>query len=148
MKKILLTCLSVFIALCLVDFRQAAAESPDDILVIANKSVIDSEITRSSLRTIFLKKRREWSSGLKTVAINDKDGTELRKAFQERVLEMTPNREKTYWQEQKIKKGITPPATIGNRLKAVYKIKGAVSYVYRKNYKSGVVKVILVLPAS
>ncbi len=38
-----------------------------------------------------------------------------------------------------------PPATFSNLLKAVFKVNGSVGYVFRSDYKEGVVKVLMVL---
>ena len=59
---------------------------------------------------------------------------------------MTPAEEQSYWQEQKIRKGLTPPAEFASTLKAVFSVKGAVSYVFRKQFKEGVAKVLLIIP--
>ena len=137
-------CVAV-VAVLLVQAK-AKADHPQDILIIVNKSAAEETLSISATRAIFLKKRIRLQDGTKAAVINDKPGTTLRKEFQEKVLDMTANKENIYWQEQKIKKGISPPAELRNRLKAVYKIKGAISYLYRKDFKSGVTKVLLVLP--
>ena len=124
----------------------AYAESPDDILIVANKSVPMDSISSAELKAIFLKKKSRWKNGSKTIPINAKDGTLLRKTFVQRLLNMEQTREKSYWQEQKIRKGTLPPATFSNLLKAVFKVNGSVGYVFRSDYKEGVVKVLMVLP--
>ena len=58
---------------------------------------------------------------------------------------MEQSRERSYWQEQKIRKGLMPPATFSNLLMAVFKVNGSVSYVFRSDYKQGVVKILAVL---
>ena len=40
-----------------------------------------------------------------------------------------------------------PPFSFSDALRAVFKVKGAVGYVFRGDYKPGVVKIIMVLPA-
>jgi hypothetical protein len=123
----------------------AHADNPNDILVVANNSVPISSISTAELKSIFLKKKGRWKNGSKAFPIHAKEGTTLRKAFGQRLLNMELSRELSYWQEQKIRKGIMPPATFSNLLKAVYKVKGSVSYVFRSNYKAGVVKILAVL---
>jgi hypothetical protein len=122
------------------------AENPMDILVIANASVQAREITVDDLRDFFLKKRTNWGSGEKTIPINVTENAKLREAFRERVLNMNSTEEQSYWQSRKIKEGETEPTEFSNTLKAVYKLRGSVSYIYRWQYRQGVVKVILVLP--
>lgn len=124
----------------------AEANSPDDILVIANNSVGVSSLSVEDVRAIFLKKRTSWQSGGKAIPVHAKDGTSLRQAFLERVLGMTSGEETSYWQDQKIRKGIDGPTEFSNPLKAVFRIQGGISYVFRSDYKEGVAKVLLVLP--
>jgi hypothetical protein len=123
----------------------ANAESPDDILVIANNSVGVNQVSTLELRTMFLKQRQNWKSGGRVFPLNAKPGTGLRKAFQSKVLGMDATGEKAFWQEQSIKKGISKPSVFSNTLKAVFSVKGSISYCYRKNYKAGLAKVLLVL---
>lgn len=125
----------------------AAADDPDDIMVIANSSVTASKITKDELRDIFLKKRTSWSNSGTVKPINASDGSELRKEFCEAVLQMTTEEEKRYFQEEKIKQGLTEPNSFSNTQKAVFKLRGAVSYVFRSEFKEGVAKVLLVIPA-
>ena len=125
----------------------AAAESPNDIIVIANSSVQADGITKDELRDIFLKKRTSWGNSGNVKPINASDGSDLREQFCEEVLQMTPEEEKRYFQEEKIKNGLTAPNSFSNTQKAVFKLRGSVSYVYRSDFKEGVAKVLLVIPA-
>lgn len=122
------------------------SESPSDILVIANNAAPASTLSLEEVRSIFLKKRASWSAGGKVVPVHAKEGSALRKSFQQRVLAMTAAEEAGYWQDQKIRRGLEGPAEFTNPLKAVFRIKGSVSYVFRSDYKEGVAKVLLVIP--
>lgn len=124
----------------------AQAESPDDVIIIANASLRVSSVTVGDLREIFLKKRTSFSSGEKAIPIHS-SSAELRKDFRERVLYMSDAEEQIYWHKRKIKDGESEPAMFRNVLKAVYKLRGAISYVYRKHYNAKAAKVVLVLPA-
>lgn len=125
----------------------ASADSPNDIIVIAHSSVGTSSISKDVLRDIFLKKRTSWGNSGNVKPINASDGSELRKQFIEQVLLMTPEEEKRYFQEEKIKNGLQEPNSFSNTQKAVFKLRGSVSYVYRSDFKEGVAKVLLVIPA-
>lgn len=125
--------------------RVSRAESPNDILVIVNSSVKVSSLTSEDVKEIFLKKRRSFSSGERAVPINAGDNAKLREEFRERVLKMSATDERTYWQTLKIKEGEVDPAVFSNNLKAVFKLRGGVSYIYRSQYKANVAKVVLVL---
>lgn len=125
----------------------ARAENPNDILVIANLGVKTNSIALDELRDAFLKKRTNWGSGERVVPLNVSDNPKLRDEFRAAVLKMSATEEQRYWQTRKIKEGDSEPAAFGNIQKAVFKLRGAVSYIYRSKYKEGVSKVVLVLPA-
>ncbi len=140
--------LSVFVAAVLMTLVGAAsAESPNDILIVINNAVPQNSITVGELKNLFLKEKTNWSSGGKVVPIHASAGSRLRKDFVNRVLGMNPSDEKIFWRERKIKTGKVSPVEFGNTLKAVFKLRGSVSYVYRFQYKKTVAKVVLVLPA-
>jgi hypothetical protein len=125
----------------------ARAENPNDILIIANLGVKTNSIAVDELRDLFLKKRTSWGSGEKAVPLNVADNPKLREEFRATVLKMSSTEEQSYWQVRKIKEGVSDPPTFGNIQKAVFKLRGALSYIYRSQYKEGVAKVVLVLPA-
>lgn len=122
----------------------AAAESPSDILIIANSSLKASSISKAEAREIFLKTRNSLK-GKKTTPVHAKMGSALRKAFAKKVLGLSPDDERQYWEKQKIMSGKTPPAEFSNTTRAVFKLRNSISYVYRKDYKD-VTKVLLVVP--
>jgi len=126
----------------------SSAQSPDDILIIANKSAPESSMSLAELKQIFLKKKSSWSNGNKIVAINAQDNSQVRRDFRKLVLDMTDTEELTYWEKQKIKKQIGAPTELQSRTKAVFKLKNAISYAYRKEVQKDVVKVLLVIPVS
>jgi len=139
--------LMIAIAFFLAASWAEAKDNPMDILVVANKSVKTQKIDIDTLRNIFLKDQLSWQAGNKVVPVHPGD-TKLRNKFVSRVLGMnTLAEEKQYWKKQKISHGVAEPPSFRNNLKAVFKLKGAVSYVYRHEYLEGVAKVLLVLPA-
>jgi len=125
----------------------AVADNPNDILIIANLGTKTSKISEDDLRNIFLKKRTTWNTGEKAFAVHNRN-PQLRKRFIEKILQMKSlEAEQEYWAEQKIMHGTSEPYAFVNVLKAVFKLKGSVSYIYRSQYLEGVVKVVLVLKA-
>jgi hypothetical protein len=121
------------------------AADPDDILIVANRDVSVNSISAAELRTFFLKQRTTWKNGDKVVPVHATDA-HLKAQFLERVLGLTIPEEQTYWQEQRIMHGTSPPPEFSNNLKAVFKLKGAVSYIFRSNYRENVAKILLELP--
>lgn len=126
------------------------AESPDDILVIANGTVPIESLGVDELREIFLKRRLYWDSSLRIVPINANEGTAIRDEFRKLVLSMSEAEEGRFWQDHKIRTGTTKPTEFSTVLKAVFKLKGSVGYVYRKDFRKSLtsLKVLKVLPAS
>lgn len=123
------------------------AEKPNDILIIANKSVDATGVDMAELRDIFLKKKNQWKGGLNAVPVNAPPGTAIRDDFQKRLFGKSVNEMLRYWEEYKIRSGDTEPPQFPNALKAVFHMRGAVGYVYRAQYLKGVAKILLVLPA-
>ncbi len=134
---------AIAIALLLCPAVSAGDENPDDILIVSNLSMPDKGITIEEARQMFLDKRRNLPSGSKAIPFNAPIGSTLRNEFRKRVLKMSSEDERTYWQNHKIKTGKTSPAEFRTTLKAVFKIKKGVSYVFRSDYKKGVSKILL-----
>lgn len=122
-------------------------EHPDDILIVANRGTPIQTISRSDLRNIFLGLRTLYKDGQKIVPINAREGTALRAAFQQRVLHMTAEQEGRHWENQKIRKGVYAPVEFSNQLKAVFKLRNSLSYIFRSQYTPGVAKIVSVIPS-
>jgi hypothetical protein len=140
----------LFIAVCIPQHAPVVAQSaanPSDILIITNKKVVVDSVSQTTIKNLFLKIRKAWDNGEKVLPINPKD-ERLRNDFRARVLSMSPPAEERYWEELKVKFGQSSPPTFANNQKAVFKLSGSVSYIYRKDYLPNVVKVVLVIPAA
>jgi hypothetical protein len=124
-----------------------ASDNPMDIMVVANKAVKTIKVDIHTLRNIFLKYQLTWRAGNNVVPVHSSN-TKLREKFVAIVLNMnTLAEEKQYWKKQKISHGVSEPPSFRNNLKAVFMLKGSVSYVYRHDYLEGVAKVLMVFPA-
>lgn len=99
------------------------------------------------MREYFLKIRSSWPGGEKVVPVHSKDSA-LRNIFRKKVLQMTEADEQRYWNAAMVKKGIKPVAAVQSNLKATFFVKGAITYVYRKDFHGSAVKVLLVIPAN
>jgi hypothetical protein len=129
----------------------AAADGPDDILIVANKSVQENALSLDEVRLIFLKKRRVWASGQDIVVLHDQSTTALRHRFGAEVLGMTVGDEMRYWRDEAVRSSLKAPKEIETkgheRLRAVFSKKGAISYVLRRDYVKDVVKILAVVGA-
>jgi ABC-type phosphate transport system substrate-binding protein len=119
----------------------AKAEGPNDLLIIANKSVSASSTDASEVKAVFLKSKTSIG-GDQVFPLNAKSDSDLRAAFRKHVLKMSEEKEKGFWEDEKVKKGVEPPPEMAATLKAVFSKSGGVSYVFRKDYKDGTAKVL------
>ena len=126
--------------------RTSNAESPNDILIIANKGLNINYISPDELKQLFLGKKTNAKSGEKIICINSQAGTAVREIFRTKVLEMSKSEEMSYWERAKIRKQLSPPPEFVGVAKAVFKLPNAISYAYRKDVPTSVVKVLLVIP--
>jgi len=145
-KHLILNLMALFLSLITAP-AEGQADDPGDILIVANKSVRVSSITVNEAKNLFLQKRTQWPGGAKAIPINAPQKAEIRAHFDERVLSMSLEDELVYWYKKKIQTGSSAPPEFTNPLKAVFRLKGAVGYVFRSQYREGVAKILLVLPA-
>jgi len=137
----------VFLLTCLLQAPGLAGddEGPLDIIVVANKSVPRDRITLEELRDIFLRNKTRWGLNIKAVPIHAPARSQLRDLFTTKVLGMSPNAERLFFEKQKIQGGHAMPSAFPNTQKAVYSVKGSIGYVFRENHLSRVNKVLLVV---
>jgi ABC-type phosphate transport system substrate-binding protein len=117
------------------------AESPNDLLIIVNKSVSASNVDAAEVKAVFLKNKTSLS-GDTVFPLNAKSDSDLRAAFRKQVLKMSEEKEKGFWEDEKVKKGVEPPPETAGTLKAVFSKSGGISYVFRKDYKDGTAKIV------
>ena len=117
------------------------AESPNDLLIVVNKSVATDKVDAAEVKAVFLKNKS--SLGGDTVfPLNAKSDSDLRAAFRKHVLNMSEDKEKGFWEDEKVKKGVEPPPETAGTLKAAFSKSGGISYVFRKDYKDGTAKIV------
>lgn len=119
----------------------ARAEGPNDLLIIGNKSISASNADAAEVKAVFLKSKTSLG-GDSVFPINAKSDSDLRAAFRKLVLKMSDDKEKGFWEDEKVKKGVEPPPEMAGTLKAVFSKAGGISYVFRKDYKDGTAKII------
>ena len=139
-----------FIVVCIQQHTSVIAQtagSPNDILIIVNRNADVGSASLTVIRDLFLKVRKAWGNGSRAMPINTSN-EQLRDDFRKRVLNMDAMAEERYWEDFKVKFGQKEPPSFSNSLKAVFKLSDSVSYVYRKDYRSNVAKVVLVVPSN
>lgn len=119
-------------ALFLSPLPSSAGDAPETILVIANKSVGISKVSRDDLRPIFQTKKDTWPDGSAAKPFNLPDNNPARHGFDAAVLGLDPDRVARYWIDRKIRGGERPPQNAPSSavmVKVVSKTAGAVGYV-------------------
>jgi ABC-type phosphate transport system substrate-binding protein len=112
----------------------SAGDSPEMIVVIANKNVGATKVTRDDLRPIFQTKKDTWPDGTPAKAFNLPDNNRSRQGFDAAVLGLDPDRVARYWIDRKIRGGERPPQTAPSSavmVKVIGKTAGGVGYVER-----------------
>jgi hypothetical protein len=136
---------AILIASAVLVPGRSVAESPNDLLIIANTSVSVDKADLAEVRSIFTKAKTALG-GTTVFPINAKGDSDLRATFRQKVLKMPGGKEDSFWEEEKVKKGVEPPAEFAGTLKAVFSKKDSVSYIFRKDLKEGVtVKILAVV---
>ena len=102
-----------------------------DVMVICNKSVPESSLTKSELRNIFLGKKQEWSTGDSIIPVTLKKG-EAHKAFCKIYLIKSPSQFIAYWKKMLFTgKGMIPKSFDNEKemVDFIATTKGAIGYV-------------------
>src|SRR5512133_287835 len=82
--------------------------------VIVNKSNDVSSKTKKEVSDLFLKKKAEWSGGVKVLPIDQIASSFARKDFTNAILGKTVNAVKSYWQQAIFAGQGTPPNELQN----------------------------------
>ncbi len=93
-------------SMLLVSPLQSAVGAPRvDVVVIANKAVSATRISRDELRPIFQTKKNTWPDGTSARPFNLTETNPVRRAFDAAVLGLDPDRVARYWIDRKIRGG-------------------------------------------
>jgi ABC-type phosphate transport system substrate-binding protein len=141
-------CLLGFFVLAIVGMVYAfpGMAVAEDLIVIGNRSVPESELSPGDIQSVFLGKKKMWSNGLKVEMSTLSDG-ELTDRFLEAYVKKNANTFKNYWKKQVFTGGGKPPVSFDREkdlVDYVSKTKGAVGYVSSQSYTDSV-KILAVL---
>ena len=131
------------IVLAAMSATPVTAEPLGGIAVIVHPSR-QVELSVDLLGQIYLKRKRFWDDGTAIVPLNLAAGTDLRRAFGERVLRQTEVRLAEYWNRQYFY-GTLPPVTLASTQAVVRYVAGdpnAIGYVPLREV-DGSVRVVL-----
>jgi ABC-type phosphate transport system substrate-binding protein len=122
----------VVAVLFLLPLTILAGNSSDAIVVIANKAVSTTRLSRDELRPLFQTKKDTWPDGSPAKPFNLPDKSTLRQGFDAAILGLDPDRIARYWIDRKIRGGERPPQTAPSSavmVKVIGKTPGALGYV-------------------
>ena len=135
MHKARLKVVVVVMALSALPLTGLAGESADMIVVVANKAVAVTKISRDDLRPIFQTKKDTWPDGTPAKPFNLPENNAIRQGFDAAVLGLDPDRVVKFWIDRKIRGGERPPQTAPSSavlVKVVSKTPGGLGYVEAK----------------
>ena len=95
--------------LALVAAPAARAEAQDTYRVIVNAANPASQISRTELARIFMKKRTTWESGTAVVVVDQTERSSTRAQFSNQVLGKDVAAMKSYWQQSLFSGRGVPP---------------------------------------
>jgi ABC-type phosphate transport system substrate-binding protein len=129
----------------------AAVPSPaaDEFVVVVHPSVAGTNVHRSDLAAVFMKKATRWGTGAPAVPVDQSGTSAVRSAFSQAVLGMPVTTAVQYWQKQMFETSpLRPPAVKGSDVEViafVAKTEGAVGYVSRAAALPAGVKAVAVI---
>jgi ABC-type phosphate transport system substrate-binding protein len=129
----------------------AAVPSPaaDEFVVVVHPSVAGTNVHRSDLAAVFMKKATRWGTGAPAVPVDQSGTSAVRSAFSQAVLGMPVTTAVQYWQKQMFETSpLRPPAVKGSDAEViafVAKTEGAVGYVSRAAALPAGVKAVAVI---
>ncbi len=103
-----------------------------DIIIIVNEKNPLSEITPVKLAHYYFKENRQWPGGMPVRFFDQKDETEARRIFLEKILKKTSREVELFWIGQKLYTGNRAPLQLGSdsmMATMVARFPGAVGYV-------------------
>lgn len=112
----------------------------DDLIVIGNRSVPESELNAKDIQNIFLGKKKIWGNGLKVEMAILGDG-EITDRFLKEYVKKNASTYNNYWKKQVFTGGGKPPVTFAREkdlVDYVSNTKGAVGYVSSQSYTDSV----------
>jgi len=102
------------------------------LVVIANKAVLSSALSRDELRGIFQTRKNTWPDGMPVRPFNLPEANLLRHNFDLAVLGLDPSRAARYWIDRQVRGGDRPPPVVPSSalmVRLVAKTVGAIGYV-------------------
>lgn len=120
----------------------------NQIIIVANPTVMIDSINENELSRIYLLRQTFWSDGSPIIALNREANSTTRDRFTTQVLKQTASVLSSHWQQMHFK-GKTPPLVQESDqaiLMFVEKVQGAIGYVSSDTPVGNNVKILAKLP--
>jgi ABC-type phosphate transport system substrate-binding protein len=128
----LFLCCTAVAAIALLSLPLPGRAGDSTLVVIANKAVQSSTLSRDDLRSIFQTRKNTWPDGMPVRAFNLPDANVLRTSFDLAVLGLDPSQAARYWIDRRVRGGDRPPAIVPSSalmVRLVAKTVGSIGYV-------------------
>ncbi len=128
---------------CWLALPMLAEENPP-VFVVAHPSRA-ADISKATLRAIFLRQRLFWEDGTPVIPINREAGSQARELFSKRLLGQGSRRLASYWNQRYFEAGEFPPATLASDeavLRYVASKKNAIGYTTKAEPGDSVVVIL------
>ena len=138
----------VFSCLALVVMMGSAVAAQAGIAIIAHPSNPLAGITQDELERIYLGKTREFSNGKLVIAVDQREGSDIRIRFYKNITTKNEAALKAYWSKLLFTGKAQPPKEVGNDEAVkdwISKNPDGLGYVDGKSLDKSV-KVLLILP--
>ncbi len=135
-RRIFLAGASALLASSVIDSARASER-----LVVIVHPKITHDLSDAELAAVFTTRKQNWSDGSRIVPFNFPAKHEVRVAFDQEILEMSPDDVARYWIDRRIRGGNPPPKQVPNGsmiVKLVQRLEGAIAYVPESNVMDGV----------
>ena len=136
----------IFMAMIGINFLLPGITYADDLIVIGNRSVPVSELSKKEVKRIYLGKAKIWDNGIKVYFARLGDDSTT-KRFLKHYVKKSPAMFRKYWKRQAFSGGANPPREFKREkdlVQYVSETKGAVGYISAKFYSDSV-KIISVV---
>lgn len=129
-----------FTLILIIDSSITSHAAAADYLVIANASdpiTNHSENIAPRIKQLYLKESKTWRSSLLAKPFARSPGSQVQRAFEENILQMSASQLDTHWLRLKQIRGETPPRAIGSTqilLRQLQRKPGAFATIKRSEY--------------
>ncbi|MFP2927263.1 hypothetical protein ACLESO_19110 [Pyxidicoccus sp. 3LG] len=127
------SCLALLVcALVLMSPGHSRGAEVVEFLVITHPSSGVDTLTREQLAQYFLKKATRWDSGVEVIPVDLAEGSDVRAAFSEEILQRSVPAVRAWWQQRIFSGRGVPPAVMESDAQVVDFVRstpGAVAYV-------------------